>query len=425
MWWTSSCPKKVAICLWWSKPMFGSSSVWRRPTAVGPKSPSASSSSAASPVDTHLCRRTTSSWLRKQWTPAAAAGTPSRCLRRSRRCWRAQTAPLWVSEYPARSVQMLAPHLSWSLAGQRRRHAATNVNNHTVHSSWLCCVRRTAATHGGAGSAAWSVTEKFVSAANGSFMSTSKTSAGATGLLRLPVTTPTTVRATAHPMWRASAGPRCPSTPPLSVTTAWGATARSRTCGPAACRRGYAPCPCCTTTRSRRSSRRTSRTWSWRSAAAHKHETWNGSACNELDLRGPEGSSEPRETQRGDHCPFYFLRVSLYIPPSLHVFTSSSSRIQSLSSLDGTFRQNEKIKSNIFLLQAEDLDVFMWRDVQISKLCNLFLFVYFYQTNEERRLLFWKFVCVCLCVCWDTWKNHIGPLLEPNIVMLSWLPCCC
>ncbi len=180
-WWTSSSLKKEVISLWWSRQTSGSSFVWLRPIAAGPKSPSVSSSSAGSPTDVSLCRRMTSSWRRKPWTPVAAGGIPFRCRRRYRRCWRALRAQRWVSGCPARSALMPVQHSSWSPPALSHRSGPTSGNNPTGPSSWLWSGRRMAVTHGGAGSVGWSVTGRSASAANGSSMSTSKTSAGTTG----------------------------------------------------------------------------------------------------------------------------------------------------------------------------------------------------------------------------------------------------
>lgn len=223
-----------------------------------------------------------------------------------------------------------------------------------------------AATRGGAGSVGWSVMGKSVCAANGSSTSTSKTSAGMTGLSLHPVTTPTTARESVPPMWRASLGPRCPSTPPSSAITAWGATAPSRTWGRAACPHDYEPCRCSTTTRSKRSSRRTSRTWSWRSVAVRKpglvqsRTSWTGDCqqreterARERNREEMKGGEKNEEVTLWSSHQFYLLRFILHLlHPSLHR-SGSLSGIKTLlrtrpaelrESLNGTFRKKRKEK---------------------------------------------------------------------------------
>ncbi len=166
---------------------------------------------------------------------------------------------------------------------------------------------------------------------------------------------PTTVRGSAPPTWRASPGPRCPSTPPSSATTAWGATAPSRTWGHAACPLGYEPCPCSTTTRSKRSSRRTSRTWSWRSAAAHKHKNLSRIGPEQTGLK-ERRTSEPRQRDTGrrwreeremnrwlyDHRHFYPLRFVLHLlPPSRRHSGSLSGTKNSSPSSSSRTRKKE------------------------------------------------------------------------------------
>ncbi len=247
--------KRAALCRWWSRPTCGC--FLKLPRAAEGRGRCLCSSCSMVKLIQALRTDPKKRWYpRGPWTRGVAAGTRYRCLARCRLCWTG-TAACSVSVSPVPCVPKPAPCPSWCLQTATR---VKRENNLTDPSSWLCS-SQPRSTSTSAEGAAWSATAKSASAVKGSSTSTLRTLGGATGSsLRLGITL-TTARATAPAMWQASWALPSPFIPPSSITIGCAGTAPLTTSSHAAYPRAFGPCPCSTTARSRRSLRKTSRTW--------------------------------------------------------------------------------------------------------------------------------------------------------------------
>lgn len=97
--------------------------------------------------------------------------------------------------------------------------------------------------------------------------------------------TPTTARVSAPATSQERRAHPCPFTRRSSTTTACGVTAPLPTSSRAVCPPSWDPCPCCTMMMGRTSSKRTSRTWLWRSVGAHRALSPGGNGSKTVQRR--------------------------------------------------------------------------------------------------------------------------------------------